>query len=85
MRMLEEKGARIEYADPYVPQLALGDTKLLSMPLTSTTLHGIDCAVIVTDHALFDYVTIVREAPAVVDVRNALRGAREGREKIVTL
>jgi UDP-N-acetyl-D-glucosamine dehydrogenase len=85
IRMLAAKGVRVGYADPYVPQLAVEDVKLVSTLATPQTLRAQDCVVIVTDHRIFDYPTIAREAKLVVDVRNALRDVREHRDKIVTL
>jgi UDP-N-acetyl-D-glucosamine dehydrogenase len=85
MEMLLAKGARVEYADPYVPELSLGALKLGALPLTAAALREADCVVVVTDHRAFDYPTIAREASAIVDVRNALRDIAEHRDKIVTL
>src|SRR5262249_14799773 len=85
IEILLGKGARVEYADPHVPELALGDRKLGSVPLTAATLREADCVVVVTDHRAFDYPAIAREASAIVDVRNALRDVVEHRDKIVTL
>ena len=42
-----------------------------------------DAAVVVTDHAAVDYGFVVRQAPLVVDTRNAPRDVAEGREKII--
>jgi UDP-N-acetyl-D-glucosamine dehydrogenase len=42
-----------------------------------------DCVVIVTDHAKFDYATLVCEARLIVDTRNALKGYSS--DKIVRL
>jgi UDP-N-acetyl-D-glucosamine dehydrogenase len=42
-----------------------------------------DCAVIVTDHKIFDYAAIVARFPLIVDTRNALKGIRD--QKIVRL
>jgi len=33
-----------------------------------------DCVLIVTDHSTYDYPRIVRDAPLVVDTRNATKG-----------
>ncbi len=85
IRMLAEKGARVAYADPFVPQLAVGELKLVSAAVTRETLARSDCVVIVADHRSFDYPFITREAALVVDVRNALRDVRDHREKIVAL
>ena len=85
IRMLREKGARVNYADPHVPQLEIDDDKLASMPLSPAVLRAHDCVVIATDHRAFDYDVIAAEAALVVDVRNALRAQGRHREKIVTL
>ena len=86
MRLLLDKGERVNYADPYVPELLLDDHKLVALPLTADTLAAHDCAVITTDHRVFDYDLITQRAPLIVDVRNALRG-QKGRDAraVVTL
>jgi len=42
-----------------------------------------DCAVIITDHADFDYQGLLDSAKVIVDTRNAMRGVES--EKIVRL
>jgi len=73
MKVLVEKGARITYSDPYVPQLREEGLNLTSIPVEQALANGCDCAVILTDHTEFDYAYIARTARAVVDTRNALR------------
>ncbi|HXG02270.1 MAG TPA: nucleotide sugar dehydrogenase [Candidatus Binatia bacterium] len=85
IRLLEEKGAEIDYSDPLVPELHVGDRKLSARPLSRATLAAAHCVVIVTDHQAFDYDLIAREAPLIVDVRNALRGRRAQARNVVTL
>ncbi len=85
IRILAQKGARVSYTDPFVPELTIGDQKLVSVPLTREAMARADCVVILTDHRLFDYLAIAEAAPLVVDTRNALRHVREHREKIITL
>jgi UDP-N-acetyl-D-glucosamine dehydrogenase len=85
IQMLAERGARVSYADPYVPQVAAGDLKLASSSLTPEALRRADCVVVATDHRAFDYAVIAREAPLIVDLRNALGNVLDQREKIVTL
>jgi UDP-N-acetyl-D-glucosamine dehydrogenase len=84
LRLLADKGAEIEYSDPYVPELTLDGVKFVSTPLTREELGAADCVVVVTDHRTFDYPLIAQASPLVVDVRNALHGIRD-RGKIVTL
>ena len=49
-------------------------------------LKAADCVVIVTDHSAYDYTAIVRDAPLVVDTRNATRNVpKKYRAKIIKL
>ena len=74
---LAKKGALVSYHDPYVPEIPArewhGTKDLRSVPLTRETLEDADCVVIITDHRAFDYASIVRHAPLVVDSRNAIK------------
>lgn len=74
LRLLIRNGARACYADPYVPLLVLDGKNYGARTLSAATLKSCDCAVIVTDHRLFDYGAIVKHAPLVIDTRNATRG-----------
>ncbi|MGH9429362.1 MAG: UDP binding domain-containing protein, partial [Terriglobia bacterium] len=84
--LLQKRGARVDYNDPYIPRLHRTrkyDFTLQSVSLSSQTLASYDCVVIATDHSCYDYTGIVRDATLVVDTRNATRQVRLGREKIV--
>ena len=74
-RLLERRGARVQYHDPYVPSLHgdHADAKEIarSVPLTDDLLAAADCVVIATDHSCFDYARIVEKAKLVMDTRNA--------------
>jgi UDP-N-acetyl-D-glucosamine dehydrogenase len=76
METLRERGARIEYSDPFVPSFEFAGRRLKSTPLTPAQLRRFDCAVIATAHKAFSYPTILRHSKAVVDTRNALKGRR---------
>ena len=84
IRLLRLKGARVAYADPFVPKLDIGDGETLTSVKTDR-LGGYDAVVIITDHAKFDYKAIVKQAKLVVDTRNATKDVKEGRSKIVKL
>ncbi len=77
MHLLAERKAQISYSDPFVPRLSGPGLDLKSESLSS--LGEKDCVVIVTDHGSFDYPAIVRDAPLIVDTRNALGRFREGK------
>jgi len=73
IRLLEGRGAKVSYHDPYVPSFSEDGHQAVSVPLTKEVLAAADCVVIVTDHANVDYGLVRREARRVVDTRNALR------------
>jgi UDP-N-acetyl-D-glucosamine dehydrogenase len=73
IRLLEERGARVDYSDPLVGSISFDGRKMKSVKITGPALKKYDCAVIVTNHAAFNYGQIVRNARAVVDTRNALK------------
>jgi UDP-N-acetyl-D-glucosamine dehydrogenase len=74
---LHQKGAKVSYHDPYLPTLPArdwpGGFELRSVPLTTDVLQAADCAVIITDHRVFDYGAITKHAPLIVDSRNAIK------------
>ena len=81
MLLLRRRGGIVSYSDPYVPRLRVEGLDLASCP--EETAASADCAVIVTDHAAFDYRALVSRAPLIVDTRNALKGVNSA--KIVRL
>ena len=74
--LLEERGARVSYSDPHVSRLSEKTLVLDSIDPDEALRSGIDCAVIATDHAEFDYEDIARRVAVVVDTRNALKGVQ---------
>jgi UDP-N-acetyl-D-glucosamine dehydrogenase len=76
MGLLHQKGARLLYTDPYVPQLAgtgwPGGYDLHSVPLDGRL--RVDCIAILTDHRAVDYTSLVAASPLIVDTRNAIKG-----------
>jgi len=87
MKLLAEKGAKVDYHDPFVPTLPAGvaGPARRSVPLTAGALKKYDCAVIVSDHTDIDYQFLVDGSKAVVDTRNATRRVRRGRAKVMKL
>jgi len=72
--LLKKRGARLSYADPFVPELDLLGETMTAFDLDQG-VQGFDLVVIVTDHSLFDYARILSEASLVFDTRNATAGA----------
>jgi UDP-N-acetyl-D-glucosamine dehydrogenase len=79
MTLLRQKGARLQYADPYVPVLTTdhwhGGELMHSEPLTAATIAKADCVAILTEHRVVDYAMVQHAAAVVVDTRNAIKGA----------
>jgi UDP-N-acetyl-D-glucosamine dehydrogenase len=75
MELLSRRGAVVSYTDPYVPMLDHGTLNLQSVPEGSAA-DGVDCALIVTDHKVFDYSRLAKSFPLVVDTRNALKNVK---------
>jgi len=78
MELLMDKGASVDFNDPYLPKtkkMRLYDFNKTSVPLTKETLRSYDCVVIATDHSCYDYKFIADNASLIVDTRNAVNGA----------
>jgi UDP-N-acetyl-D-glucosamine dehydrogenase len=82
IELLRAKGARVDYHDPFVPELSLGHESLKSVELGEEALAAADLVLILTHHRSIDWARLVRHAQRVLDTRNATRDVREGREKI---
>jgi UDP-N-acetyl-D-glucosamine dehydrogenase len=86
IELLQDRGARVDYHDPYFPRLhkmRKYDYALESVEPTPATLAEYAAVVIATDHSNFDYAALVRHARLVIDTRNATKNVQEHREKIV--
>lgn len=71
---LEAWNASVEYHDPHVPTLEVGEQTFESVPLTTDRLAGSDCVVLVTDHSALDIDEMVEYASLIFDTRNATNG-----------
>jgi UDP-N-acetyl-D-glucosamine dehydrogenase len=72
--LLQGKGAKVDYNDPYVlktHKMRDYDLKMSSVPLTDKNLKKYDCLLISTNHSEYDYAFIVKNSKLVVDTRNA--------------
>jgi len=86
IELLREKGAKVDYNDPYIPKThkqRRHDLKMRSKKLSPEMLASYDLVLISTDHSTYDYPWIVEHARLVVDTRNATAGIRKGAHKIV--
>lgn len=87
MELLNERGALLDYNDPYFPKMHkmrhYDYSHMQSVPLEPAKLASYDCVVIATDHSSYDYEAIADSAKLVVDTRNATRRIVRNREKVV--
>jgi UDP-N-acetyl-D-glucosamine dehydrogenase len=74
LELLHRRGAILSYTDPHVPTLDHGDLSLKTVPEAEAD-KGIDCAVVCTNHTVFNYAVMPKNFPLVVDTRNALKNA----------
>jgi UDP-N-acetyl-D-glucosamine dehydrogenase len=85
MRLLSDKGAILSYNDPFVPALQIGGKMLSSVELSPKELAAQDCVVILTDHDGYDFRAVVEAAKLTVDTRNATKGLRDFKDRIIKL
>jgi UDP-N-acetyl-D-glucosamine dehydrogenase len=80
--LLRERGAEVDYHDPYVPRIEEGHGSMRSVPLHPEMLGQYDAAIILTDHSCIDYGMVVRHSQVIIDTRNACENVAAGREKV---
>jgi UDP-N-acetyl-D-glucosamine dehydrogenase len=85
--LLQKKGARVEYHDPYIPHIhhEYDGWHMDSITDVMKSVHEADAVVIVTNHKVYDYDAIVASANFVFDSRNATRQVVHAGEKVVRL
>jgi len=72
IRLLQDKGAQVDYSDPHVPVFPVMRKykfDMRSVELTPQTLSLYDCVLLATDHDAFDYELIRKCAKLIVDTR----------------
>lgn len=83
MLLLQEKGAILEYHDPFVPALELPNISLKSIQLTPESLKEFDMVLITTNHDCLNYNQLVQDSSLIFDTRNATNGIKS--EKVIKL
>ncbi len=86
IQLIQERGATVNYNDPYFERLhkmRQYDLGLESVALTAESLSSYDAVVIATDHSSYDYEFIARNAQLLVDTRNATGSLTQYKNKIV--
>lgn len=89
MQEMEDRGAVVDYYDPFVPLLAQtrAHPRLAGRPCVEWHLDNFcgryDAALICTDHDGVDYAGLVGAIDLVIDTRNATKDVVHGRSRIV--
>lgn len=72
MDNLIDKGAKIEYSDPFfktIPHTRKHQFELKSKKIDSESLQSVDLVILATDHDQFNYELIEKESPIIIDTR----------------
>lgn len=72
MEKLRDKGALVEYSDPYVPtfpEMREHSFDLTSVTMTEESLKDYDCILLATNHDDFPYDMILKNARLIIDTR----------------
>jgi len=84
--LLEKKGAKVAYHDPYIPALKThAGREMRSVPDLMAAVREADAVIIVTNHKIYDYQAILDAAKFIFDSRNALGKMGNHSPKVVRL
>lgn len=78
-------GLKLQYNDPYIPEIEVNGLSLKSTELTKKNLNDADLVIITTDHSSYDYNFIVKNSRKVIDTRNATKNVKNNRDKVILL
>ena len=87
MNLLAERGAEVEYHDPYVPVIkATREHSQFagkeSVPWNRGSIGSFDLVLIATNHACVDYTELGEWARLIVDTRNAMATVETPADKV---
>lgn len=78
IEILRDKGAKVDYNDPYVPKLPKTrkyNFDMKSVTIDKKTLSKYDLILLSTDHSDYDYKFIAENSKLILDTRNAFEKA----------
>jgi UDP-N-acetyl-D-glucosamine dehydrogenase len=82
MRLLQEKGAIVDFHDPHISEFHEHGQRFTGVPLTDEVLGAADAVLIITDHHNVDYQRVLDTANLVIDTRNVTAGMRPGKARV---
>ena len=71
--IIKPRVGTVHYNDPHVPELMVESQIIKSAPITAARLRQYDAVVILTDHSVYDYPMIVKNARLIIDTRDAVK------------
>jgi UDP-N-acetyl-D-glucosamine dehydrogenase len=85
IEILQEKGARVFYCDPFIPYLRINKINLQASVCTAANIRKSDLLVLVTDHTKFHYKSLAKNAKLILDTRNVFEHKGLKDKKIIKL
>ncbi|MFK7800627.1 MAG: nucleotide sugar dehydrogenase [Anaerolineae bacterium] len=83
IHLLEQMGADVVFADPFVEDLSHEGLKTQRVELDQETLNKIDIAVVITNHKSTDWSLLEESGGLIIDTRNSLKA--KGATKIYSI
>ncbi|MEA1927920.1 MAG: nucleotide sugar dehydrogenase [Candidatus Auribacterota bacterium] len=86
IELLQGRGAKVEYHDPYVPVLPRTRKyryHLKSVSLTPSRIGKSDAVLIATEHTMVNYKLVGQNASLIIDTRNAMADLRRVKARVV--
>jgi UDP-N-acetyl-D-glucosamine dehydrogenase len=86
VEMLQDRGAEVDYCDPFIPRTHRQrehDLQMSSVDVSPETVAAYDCVLIATDHSQFDYSMLADHARLIIDTRNAMSGIENPKARVV--
>ncbi|MFZ1552974.1 MAG: UDP binding domain-containing protein, partial [Anaerolineae bacterium] len=72
IELLRQRGADVRYHDSYVPVIRHNGFAMAGETALDAALAAADCAVVVTDHAWYDWAAIRQRMELIVDTRHVV-------------
>jgi UDP-N-acetyl-D-glucosamine dehydrogenase len=82
MRLLQEKGAVVDFHDPFIEEFREHGQLFKGVPLSDDVLSAADAVLIITDHRNVDYQRVLSQAKLVIDTRNITAGIQPSRARV---
>ncbi|WP_019638555.1 nucleotide sugar dehydrogenase [Paenibacillus fonticola] len=77
-------GIKINFHDPFIPQIQIAERQIEGIPLTKRNIQQHDCVLILTDHSSIPYDSLTAIAGLIIDTRNATKQAKR-RDNVIVI